>query len=55
MDAPENVCGLPVRDENFVGRTGDVERAWRRLETDHAVLAAPAESYIQRVCAAGES
>lgn len=41
MDAPENVCGLPVRDENFVGRTGDVERAWRRLETDHAVLAAP--------------
>jgi hypothetical protein len=38
---PENVCGRPVRDGNFYGRSRDVARLWARLETDHVLLTAP--------------
>lgn len=38
---PENICGRPVRDGNFYGRSKDVARLWARLETDHVLLTAP--------------
>lgn len=41
MVAPENICGLPVRGDNFFDRTDVLRRAWERLETDHLLLAAP--------------
>lgn len=40
-ELPRNVCGTPVKGENFFGRTKEIDDIWDRLATDHVLLTAP--------------
>ena len=37
----DNIVGKPVTGENFFGRTGEVERLARMVESEHVLVLAP--------------